>query len=526
MWHQLNITTKLIVTLGFVVVAGFSSLVIQQWLTLDKGMTQLANNNRYSMVSLLAQNVGGGIRWKKAAVIENAYSSFVSAEDSDVSNIISTDLDGNLITEFSHESLPGIDLATITKSSIKSLEEESVSLTILSADHTVVLTRVYSGKKNTPVGYFSVAFSNNALNGFITSQSLFSVIIAIVAIFTIIAALFIVIRQLFSRPMMSLNNVTQELATGDGDLTRRLELKSRDELGEFAGTINAFIEKLQLVMGKVVASAEDVRGSISVANESAQQNEQLLNQHTVELDAANSALQTMSGSLERMSNAAQGLADSTGDASVVAESANKVADQAVEAVKNLTDRVAQIETVIHDLDDRTKNIGSVLDVIKGIAEQTNLLALNAAIEAARAGEQGRGFAVVADEVRTLASRTQQSTAEIQVIIESLQSGAQAAVSTMSQSQKDVVESASQINMVKDYLAKIVRCMDNISETNNAVAIDVNEQSIVARGVSDNISQISNLSVSLLENGKSTSSACEQLSNLNDDLHRHVSFFKV
>jgi len=526
MWNKLNITTKLILTLGFVVLIGFSSLVSQQWLTLDKGMTELANNNRASMVNLLAQNVGGGIRWKKEKVIQKAYYGFVSAADTDVANIVSTDLEGNVLTNFKHESLPVTDLPAIVSTVIgKDLKDADIAL-VESSDHSVVVTRVFSGKNNDAVGYFAVAFSNQQLNQFINRESLFSVLLSIFAAATILAALFFVIRQLFSRPIKSLIELTHELANGDGDLTRRLELKTSDELGEFATVINAFISKLQSVMGKVVTSADNVKGSITTANDSAKENEQLLNQHTSELNEANAALQTMSDRLERMSGAAQGLASSTSDAVTVTESADNVADQAVIAVNSLTDRVSDIETVIHDLDERSQNIGAVLDVIKGIAEQINLLALNAAIEAARAGEQGRGFAVVADEVRTLASRTQQSTEEIQTIIESLQSGAQAAVNTMTQSQQDVGSSASQIARVKEHLAKIVVCMDNISETNTEVANDVNEQSTVARGISDNIAQISNLSSSILENGKSTSTACEELASLNDDLNTHVSFFKV
>ena len=523
MWHKLSITSKLIVTLGFVIILGFSALITQQWLTLKNGMHTLANANRVSMVSLLSQNVSGGIRWKKAAVIEKSYAGFVSTADTDVSNIVTTDIDGNTITEFAHESLLTVDLKNIVQ---QQLASDTDTIRIPLDDHTAVVSRVLAGKKNQPVGYLAVAFSNEQLDSYIITRSSYAVLMSLIAIAVILTALFVIVRLLFTRPMKELNDIAHELANGDGDLTRRLNLKSNDELGEFANTINSFIDKLQNVMGNVVSSAHSVRGSIETASHSAQQNKQLLDQHTAELTQANDALQSMSGRLERMSDSASGLATSTANASEVAESANKIADEAVAAVKGLTNRVGEIEQVIQELDQRSQNIGSVLDVIKGIAEQINLLALNAAIEAARAGEQGRGFAVVADEVRTLASRTQQSTSEIQVIIESLQSGAQTAVDTMTQSQQDVGSSADQINRVKELLAEIVAHMDGISSTNSAVANDVNEQSTVARSIADNIDKISNLSVSILENGKSTASACTQLSTLNSDLNTHVSFFKV
>lgn len=525
MWHKLSITSKLIATLGFAVILGFSALVVEQWFTLNNGMHTLANGNRNSMVSLLGQNVSGGIRWKKAVVIEKAYEGFVSSNGTDVSNIVTMDNEGNLITDFKHASLEAINLNQIVQQNLSALSDTGVT-NIQLDNHLIVILKVLAGKEKNLVGFLAVAFSNEKLHSYIVSRSGFAIFMSLIAIAVILIALYFIIRFLFTQPMKELNAIAHELANGDGDLTRRLNLKTHDELGEFASTINTFIDKLQNVMGNVVASAHSVRASIDTASQSAQENEQLLDQHTAELTEANNALQIMSGCLEGMSHSAQGLAKSTSEASNVAESANHIADDAVAAVQGLTDRVAETEHVIQELDQRSQNIGTVLDVIKGIAEQINLLALNAAIEAARAGEQGRGFAVVADEVRTLASRTQQSTAEIQVIIESLQSGAQTAVSTMMKSQEDVSSSANQINQVKGLLADIVAHMDGISTTNLAVSSDINEQSTVARGIADNIDKISNLSVSILENGKSTATACSDLSTLNDGLNTHVSFFKV
>lgn len=525
MWNRLSITSKLLFTLGFVIILGFSALITEQWLTLNQGMQTLADGNRSSMVGLLSENVSGGIRWKKSAVIEKAYEGFVNSDNSDVSNILTTDLNGEIITEFSGQSKMAADLKSLILDNMVRISETE-TLNFQHENHSVLIKQVFAGKKNQAVGFLAVVFSNQKLNDYVLSRSGIAIIMSLIAVAIILFALFIIVRGIFTRPMMALNNVTHELANGDGDLTRRLELKSNDELGEFAQTINSFINKLQGVMSNVVSSATGVRHSIDTAAESAHENQQLLDQHTAELTEANGAIQAMSERLQRMSESAQGLAKTTSEASGVADNANHIADDAVAAVQGLTTRMTEVETVIHELDQRSQNIGSVLDVIKGIAEQINLLALNAAIEAARAGEQGRGFAVVADEVRTLASRTQQSTAEIQIIIESLQSGARTAVDTMAQSQQDVGSSAGQINKVKDLLADIAGHMDGISSTNAEVAVDVNEQSNVALGIANNIEKISNLSVSILENGKSTATACSELSALNEDLQTNVSFFKV
>lgn len=525
MLHSMSITSKLILTIGFIVIMGFSSLVFQQWITLNDGLHTLANKDRQAMTELLSQNVSGGIRWKKQAIIKKAYEKFVGSADTDVSNIITADLKGQIITQFVHPTLPKGSLDRIDTDWQRQLVNKQV-ITVSRGNHTIVAANVLSGKDSTPVGYLAIAFSNSGLQGFITSRSGVAVLVSAVAVSAILCVLLLIIRLLFTRPMQSLNDIAHELANGDGDLTRRLDMQSNDELGELASTINTFVGKLQSVMGNVVCSADKVHGSLTTARESATQNQQLLDQHAAELGQANDALQAMSSHLEKTAESAQGLAKSTTDASNLAESANQLADDAVLAVQGLTAKVHETESVIRDLDERSQNIGSVLDVIKSIAEQTNLLALNAAIEAARAGEQGRGFAVVADEVRTLASRTQQSTEEIQRIIESLQVGAQKAVTTMEQGQQDVLVSADKINHVKGSLTEIVACMDQISQTDTAVASDVNQQSDVAKRLSDNIDKISELSLSILENGQSTSQACERLSVMNSDLNTHVAFFKV
>lgn len=525
MWNNISISAKLLFTLGFVIVLGFSALVIEQWLTLNTGMLKLANNDRSAMVELLSENVGGGIRWKKPAVIEKAYTGIVGSESSDVSNILTTDMEGETITEFKHDNLLVIDLKALL-SKHRSAVSETGSARLSLDNHTVVIKKVVTGKKDLSVGFLAVAFSNEGLDNYILTRSGIAILMSLVAVAVILAALFVILQLLFTRPMKELNGIAHELANGDGDLTRRLNLKSNDELGEFARTINSFIEKLQSVMGNVVTSVDDFRSSISTASDAARQNEHLLNQHTNELNQANAAIQTMSSKLESMSERAQVLASSSTEASGITENANNFADEAVSSVRGLTNRVADIESVIHELDQRSQNIGSVLDVIKGIAEQINLLALNAAIEAARAGEQGRGFAVVADEVRTLASRTQQSTTEIQEIIESLQTGAQTAVDAMEKGKQDVGCSAERINKVKEYLAEITRHMEGISSTNSSVASDVLDQSKVANGIASNIDEINNLSVSILENGKSTASACTELSRQNENLQTHVAFFKV
>ena len=525
MVKNMSITFKLIATIGSVVVLGFSALVFQEWKTLGDGLYSLADKNRATMVTLLAENVSGGIRWKKAAVVEKAYAKLVSDENAEVSNILTTDVNGEEITRFEHETLPVAKLDGIADEWKQTLSEQP-SILVQLEGHTVIVSNVLSTKDQSTVGYLAIAFDNSGLQAFVVSRSGEAMVVSAVAVAVIVCALFAIVRLLFTRPMAQLNEVTHELANGDGDLTRRLAVKSKDELGELSVSINAFLEKLQGVMGNVVSSADKVKGSLLATRECNDRSQHLLGQHAGELGEANSAIQAMSSRLEGMSDSAKGVAQTTEDASNAAQTANGLADNAVVAVQGLTRVVEEAESVIRDLAERSQNIGSVLDVIKSIAEQTNLLALNAAIEAARAGEQGRGFAVVADEVRTLASRTQQSTEEIQTIIESLQRGADKAVSTMEEGQQNVGESAGHIDKVKESLTEIAEYMHGVAQTNASVAADVNEQSDVAKRISGNIEKISLLSESVLENGQQTSNAYQELTDMNEDLNGHVAFFKV
>lgn len=522
---KMGVTSKLITIIGVLMALGFAFIVIEQWASHSDDLHAIADKNRQAMTRLLAQGVSEAVRQNEAELIEQAYDKFVWDRDAGVGNVIIADVDGNTISTFKHSSLAVADLGKISAQWIKGVASEG-STTVQMGSHTVVVAKIPGDTARTPAGYVAVAYSNAEVIGVATSSGAQAMILSLLAMAVLLGMLFPILRVLLTRPMASLNDIAQQLTQGDGDLTRRMKQESNDELGQFAGAINAYFENLQSSMTRVVSCAGTVHGSVASVSESVAKNRQLLDRHSSEMKQTNGAVKTLSSKLEGMATTAQGLAKTTADASGIAQSANKLVDEAVVAVQGLTAKVHETESVIRDLDERSQNIGSVLDVIKSIAEQTNLLALNAAIEAARAGEQGRGFAVVADEVRTLASRTQQSTEEIQKIIESLQTGAQKAVTTMEQGQKDVSVSSDQIGKVKELLVEIVGHMNGISTTNTEVANDVNEQSGVAKNISDSIAKITGLSDSINENVKFNASECDKMSSVSDDLNRQIAFFKV
>ncbi|HSC82961.1 MAG TPA: methyl-accepting chemotaxis protein, partial [Pseudomonas sp.] len=272
---------------------------------------------------------------------------------------------------------------------------------------------------------------------------------AIITVGLLICAVLVIgFPILVTRPLHNLLNRIEQIADGDGDLRVRLDVLSRDELGKLSDAFNRFLDKLQplikevgRVTGEVASSAENLAGMAAA-------NDRLISSEHAAVDQVSTAATEMSAAVHEVARNAQNAADAARTAEAQSRDGAKVVGATIHAIRQLAHEVESASDTIQTLEQETANIGAVLAVIKGIAEQTNLLALNAAIEAARAGEQGRGFAVVADEVRALAARTQDSTKDIQQMIERLQTGVQNAVKAMhsgSEKARDSVERAAGVD---------------------------------------------------------------------------------
>ncbi len=302
----------------------------------------------------------------------------------------------------------------------------------------------------------------------------------------------------------------KDIAEGDGDLTIRIKTHSRDEIGDLVFWFNSFVEKLQKVVKQILDTSSPLTQiAVELADVASHANSSIENQRSSTVRAKH-AMDEMSASVTAVADSASLAAEAAVDATKAAQEGQNTVSQTVNNIRKLADNVSDIKSVIHQLDDDSNRVGSVLDVIKGIAEQTNLLALNAAIEAARAGEQGRGFAVVADEVRTLASRTQESTDEIRSTIEKLQSAAKSAVSVMEESVGQADVSVEKANNAGESLDGIHLAITNINDMNNKIAESTNEQSRVARDILGIINDIH-------QSAESTSERSQKLVDVNKNL---------
>ena len=311
-----------------------------------------------------------------------------------------------------------------------------------------------------------------------------------------------------------------------GDFTAQLKLDSKDEIKIIADDLIIMVQKIKLLVSQVVQNTDMVASSADESSVTANKTLQGINIQNNEIDQVATAMNEMSATVHEVAQNAASTSEATQKADEQTNNGRKVVNNAIQSINRVSTEMQKVSDVIDVLETDSGNIGTVLEVIKSIAEQTNLLALNAAIEAARAGEQGRGFAVVADEVRTLASRTQASTAEIHEIIEKIQQGANNAVEVMQTSSKQTQVAVDQAAEAGKALEAITSAVDNIAQMNFQIASAAEEQSQVAEEINRNIVNVSNITADTVEGANQTASNSDSLKEVAAKLQSIVSEFKV
>ncbi|EGR4483499.1 methyl-accepting chemotaxis protein [Vibrio cholerae] len=379
----------------------------------------------------------------------------------------------------------------------------------------------FAGQDWQLIGYIdltAIQANTDQLNWKITLALLICAFVIIVASVTMLHVSF--------KPLSRLNTLVANLSQGNGDLTQRLAVESKDEIGQICNSINLFIEKLQQMFIDVADSSKEIDRAVVHLSNQARSNLNTLNQHTQETEQAITAIEEMSAS-------AGSIAQSADDAALLTERTNRYADEskqtvteAVNSVNGLVNQVSSMAETITRMSEDTKQINSVLQVIGAIAEQTNLLALNAAIEAARAGEQGRGFAVVADEVRALASRTQQSTSQINDMLATLKTTTENVVKEMDSTRIHCEETAGRTNHVMDSLNVVTDSVAEMNNLNTLIATSAMEQRQVTHEVSKNMAAIQEMVRKLNMNAAQVTSVSNELQNTSHALSDVVGRFRV
>ncbi|RTR33750.1 methyl-accepting chemotaxis protein [Shewanella atlantica] len=341
----------------------------------------------------------------------------------------------------------------------------------------------------------------------------------------VIFILFIIIQSI-SRPMQQTISAFENIAKGEGDLTLRLEESGNDELKEVATNFNIFIVKIQAVVQSVLTSVSHSQELATGLAAISQEANQVTNNMQSETESVATAINEMSMAASEVASNAQLAADCAGSADSEADRTTSVVGSAMTKINELSIELETTSEVAQGLQVSSGKIGQILDVIVGIAEQTNLLALNAAIEAARAGEAGRGFAVVADEVRTLASRTQESTQEINGIIDAIRNSIMSVNQSVEQAKLRSSETVQETGQVVDALDTIKSSIRQISDMNIQIAAATEEQSAVIAELNMNVTRINDISLENQEKSVQIGNSSQQIQDGSTELSSLVSSFKI
>lgn len=367
----------------------------------------------------------------------------------------------------------------------------------------------------------TLAIKNDAVEKVSASRTLL-IIFAVIIILVASGVNYWVLRSI-TQPLKNVLGVISQVS--GGDLTEKSRVYSEDELGKLSNGFNTLIDALSGMLKEISSSSQQLSAAAEQTASISSQSHESINHQKEQTDMIATAMTEMTATVDEVANSANKTLVEVQSANRETMDGQSVVEDSINTINKLAGEIESASEVIDKLDHYSTNIGAVLDVIRGIADQTNLLALNAAIEAARAGEQGRGFAVVADEVRTLASRTQESTSEIQEMIERLQTGTREAVRVMELSRNEAQNSVQQTAKAGESLRKITQAVSVINDMSTHIASAAEEQSAVSQEMHQNISAISDMADRTSQGASENLSASQELARLAEHMQTLVGKFK-
>jgi methyl-accepting chemotaxis protein len=373
--------------------------------------------------------------------------------------------------------------------------------------------------------YVGLSVDKNKAYAALQEFRLSALMVMVIGVAAILLLLSLLIRFLL-KPMHVMSRTMADIAQGEGDLTQRLPVGSRDEFGELAIAFNRFVERIHESIREVASTTSAVHERVRTVVDASNASMNNSSEQAARTDSVAAAINELGAAAQEIARNAADASTQASDARQGAENGQQMVEKTLGAMSDLSSKIEVAGSHIETLSDKSNDIGQILDVIKGISEQTNLLALNAAIEAARAGEAGRGFAVVADEVRNLAQRTQSSAQEIQQMIEQLQVGAREAVSTMVESRRFSDDSVRIGKQAGENLKSVTQRIGEIDGMNQSVATATEEQTSVVENLNMDITEINVLNQDGVRNLEASLRACTELDQQAGRLKQLVDSFRI
>lgn len=418
----------------------------------------------------------------------------------------------------------GEDIASLRSVLVNATQQKSATqeYQLNGVDKLMFSKQIVVGDKK---WYFVIGLDKDVAFAELEDAKYDAILVALIACVLSVVLAFFVIQALY-RPILELKKTITGLSQGDGDLTQRLEVRTNDDLGQIADGVNQFIASLQSMMLEIQNVSLQLQQNVESLKGKSTRNAAILESHVSETEQIVAAIEEMNATADAMATDAANTAQLTHKANEASGVSQTTVSQAQTTVSVLVQDVDATAENVQRMSEETDGINAILSVIGEIAEQTNLLALNAAIEAARAGEQGRGFAVVADEVRNLASRTKESTEEIESALSSLLKGNQSVVEAMDTTKERCQETADGMGGVTESLGTMTQFVGDINDLSTQIATAAEEQSSVTQEVSRNMTAISEIVSELDNNSKEALAESETIASVNSSLANIVGRFKL